>query len=29
MFMMTMPPTTSERLTTPIRIAKMPAVACV
>ena len=28
MFMMTMPPTTSERLTTPIRIAKMPVVAC-
>ncbi len=27
MFMMTMPPTTSERLTTPIRIVKIPVVA--
>ncbi len=27
MFMITMPPTTSERLTTPMRIAKMPGVA--
>ena len=28
MFMMTMPPTTSERATTPTSTAKMPAVAC-
>ena len=29
MFMMTMPPTTSERLTTPMRMAKMPCVVWV
>ena len=28
MFMITMPPTTSDMATTPTSIAKMPAVAC-